>query len=148
MIIDEHNTPKSHKHLQGVDSINQRNTLADLMLKAPKLVPKQKEKWIKELRSGKHQQCKDAICQDLYTNSDGEEIVGYCCLGVYAYFCDTEPRTSVGILMHQALDDLFVGGFAAKKIQDGSDAQTLFTYMNDACDFTFEQIADVIEELC
>lgn len=131
------------------------------------MTPENKATWFKALRSGKFEQCTEAL------HADG----GYCCLGVAI-----EVLTDLGWEPCDAITDLKnlkqVGGFEGR-VYAGTipedianrlgfndivpwdvvlkfcpdvislDEWTwadLATYLNDTCQFTFSEIADVMEE--
>jgi hypothetical protein len=101
---------------------------------------KQAQKWANELRSGKYQQCKGEL----------ENInKKFCCLGVA---CKTFIPSNAQVLVHGIL----YGSFPDDQKQSpkwlinvDSDVMIKLGYrlsfLNDANDYTFDEIADLIE---
>ena len=122
-----------------------------------------KDKWLKELRSGKHKQVKGTLVEQL---PDG--TLGYCCLGVLVCKVlgeDIQPE--VRIELPDDDYDIFEGSASVyariNKIlgetweipADGhfpnrdifrADANSHLTTQNDDYDQSFAQIADQIEK--
>lgn len=100
----------------------------------PTITQEQKEQWVKSLRSGKYKQSQSC----LYHVADG----GFCCLGVLAdgvlgqnvkgpYIMSDQPKINK---LYEEIREL-VG-----------DKLHAFTNMNDLKDYSFEDIADYIEQ--
>jgi hypothetical protein len=110
-----------------------------------------KQKWIDALRSGEYQQGKKRLCTE-----DGR----YCCLGVLQMVADgvTEPYTqeSGGVLPSQEWTNAHpvefynnVGNpsrFPAFRIELDERYNVDVWELNDVYEFTFSQIADLIEK--
>lgn len=104
-------------------------------------------KWVAALRSGEYSQTKGML-------TDG---AGYCCLGVA---CELAFRAGVVGRGHEVYFDSFgtfnavlppsVRQWLGLALEDGEltgyeDGSDRLTDLNDGAEYTFEQIADVIE---
>lgn len=114
------------------------------------------KKWVEALRSGEYSQTKG----QLHVTEDSED--SYCCLGVACKLAveagvpvKTEEHTEDGVTIHayngngSLLPDeisawLGLAECDGTYLKDGDFASTL-AEDNDEHDFTFEQIAEVIE---
>lgn len=113
-----------------------------------------KAEWLKALRSGEYEQIAGILKgRDAKTGK-----VGYCCLGVLCDVVDPEgfEDEREGVFRHRSYDGL-PGEFVDLKA--GNDYKTIvipalpedqrdfyeLTELNDSGDFTFDQIADLIE---
>ena len=96
-----------------------------------------KDKWLKELRSGKHNQVQGTLCG---TTIDGE--VGYCCLGVlHKVVLGRKVRQEKYLAEGEGKKSHYSGLFKVvpyKVAQSGID-------MNDDNN-NFDEIADMIEK--
>lgn len=114
--------------------------------------PEVKKKWLDALRSGKYKQGKDQLKQE----QDGD--CAYCCLGV---LCDLFVKEMNISWDNQILKyDLFMptehvrewagvsfnSAFTVKTEIDGSMQDVRLDVLNDKHNYTFEQIADLIEK--
>lgn len=122
--------------------------------------PEIKALWLAALRSGGYKQTQGALCR---VNAEGER--SYCCLGVLTdlaekrgivqsardarnrmqYFDDNSVNREAGVLLPSVLEWSGVDdstGYLPRDV-DGYEA---LTGLNDEGNYTFEQIADVIEE--
>lgn len=127
--------------------------------------PEIKAQWIAALRSGEYTQTKGYLHR---TEADGDTPAGYCCLGV---LCDIAEKAEV--VTGEIIDSGYHGAPKRLRYYDG-DAQTLpgnvvewsgmrnenpavnvhtnvrvtfetLAALNDAHDYTFAQLADLIE---
>jgi len=89
------------------------------------------EKWIAELRSGKHEQIKGMLC-------DG---AGFCCLGIADSIVAGNEKSDWGTIPQ------YSEGVPKEIIGDNTLTAKL-TSMNDEGNKTFPEIADWIESSC
>lgn len=134
-----------------------------------------KAKWLAALRSGEYEQAQGYLGRTV-TNENGEQVMGYCCLGVLCQVAVAEgvilpPETigdergdmlaygsdevdlPVAVQQWAGLDNADPGVRTPEGARDahfyvGSEQpnRTTLASLNDADGFTFAQIADVIEE--
>jgi hypothetical protein len=104
--------------------------------------------WVEALRSGKYKQSTNRL-----QNLDG---VSYCCLGVA---CKVAEEQGVSVIKDQFFPEILEGG--SLDMQSGvkdffgivsnlghfkdKGTNKSLTYLNDQKNFTFEELADVIE---
>lgn len=96
------------------------------------------KKWCTALRSGKYKQTKGSL----------QDSEGYCCLGVAVdLFVPDYPKGSTGYL--QGALPSFAAPEWLQKISSEVEEKEDYslTYMNDKQGRTFNEIADVLEEL-
>jgi hypothetical protein len=97
-----------------------------------------KEKWVEALRSGKYKQGKGCL-------KKGDE---YCCLGV---LCDIVDPEYLGVNGHRSHLPYHILDKTGMETPDGRLNYNVHTFisligLNDGAEYTFDQIADVIEE--
>lgn len=95
-----------------------------------------KDKWVKALRSGDYDQGKGALCQVSHTGAE------YCCLGVL-YEVEHGPDK-----WEDNGDGFLHTHFGSRVVysQDPSMPACCLVTLNDSNGWTFEKIADWIEE--
>lgn len=95
-----------------------------------------KKLWVEALRSGKYKQGKHCLKTD-----DGR----YCCLGV---LCEVsgQPYDSDWLGVPNDIVEWADLDTWLPEVIDGSRGRTKLSHLNDASNFSFEQIADLIEE--
>lgn len=101
------------------------------------------QKWVNELRNGGHRQGKGQLAKADYDSSD--EIAGweYCCLGVAACKVFGFDPTEYG---HMGIIGGELAGEAEALGLDTEDQDQL-AILNDYYNLSFDQIADVIEQM-
>lgn len=114
-----------------------------------------KKEWCSALRSGKYKQCTGALKE-----KDGDEGVGYCCLGVLTslYGKKTKKRTDLGNDTYSFLTDKVAkwAGIDTSKCYESYDYEydpkvkvgkknRRLSSLNDK-GTSFKEIADLIEE--
>lgn len=96
------------------------------------------KKWVEALRSGKFHQTKECLYDDR----------GYCCLGVACHIMyegdDSKYEGSDGELPDEVRDWLGLDGNLGE-YHDGEEFYCDLVTLNDDRNYTFAQIADVIE---
>jgi hypothetical protein len=101
-----------------------------------------KEKWVEALRSGEYKQGTRYL-------KHGDE---YCCLGV---LCDTvdpdnamdwKDRRDLPVEMQHKVGLSATGIVTMHNGNDGNTYSSTLAYLNDWDEYTFEEIADVIEK--
>jgi hypothetical protein len=103
----------------------------------PKLLPKTKMQWVKELRSGKFKQINGVLL---------DEDRGYCCLGVcgISLGISIDDMDGKSFLSHDAFTKILVDPFSYSK----DNTQQAFSQLNDEYKLSFYDIATIIEEYC
>lgn len=128
--------------------------------------PEVKKLWVEALRSGKYEQTTGAL-----ESIDAQGNSSYCCLGVLCHLARERgivQRRVVGPSWDQTANyagaasvlpgivEEWAGvssyqhlpGFDAPRTDKyGDDANVTFMFLNDVKSYTFEQIADVVEQL-
>jgi hypothetical protein len=118
--------------------------------------PEIQKLWVGALRSGEYKQaqsvlrtesgmcCLGVLC-DLYKKTEGKgEWLGSSFLDPGDYESDTELTDSVGVWAGISQNNPAVPVVSTRYPLSGTSVKTLLSEMNDG-DFTFLQIADVIE---
>ena len=107
--------------------------------------PQIKQKWVDALRSGEYQQCRGYLRKE----------DGFCCLGV---LCDLYIKENNVEWQHNEVDDYFYENHSfipPSSVVEWSGIADSNPFVNDEIDtlgglndkgFTFNEIADVIEE--
>lgn len=116
-----------------------------------KLKPDVKARWLEALRSGEYQQGKDqlSVGEQHATEFSEARGVSYCCLGVLAKVCAMGCEMNLCTIpfgdFRQVIVDCGMG------MEDTEDAQKrvqdALATLNDSDEYSFLQIAEVIEEL-
>ncbi len=117
--------------------------------------PEIKKRWVEALRSGEYRQGTHALKQVVY-DATGEQYVKYCCLGV---LCDLHQKATALSLwrsdtqrgVQTYCDSLCylpcdVFAWAGLQSHDPMVEDSSLSCLNDAGGFTFDMIADKIEE--
>lgn len=100
---------------------------------------KDAQKWANALRSGKYKQ----------TRSTLQNIYGYCCLGVACkiFIPKNKQRIHNTFLVGDLPENQKFSPYWLQNIDDDINNKLFykFSIMNDTKDFTFDEIADIIE---
>ncbi len=107
------------------------------------ITKKQKEQWVVDLRSGRFIQGRSNLFSSRrYTDVHGS----FCCLGVLAtQFCSTERLESKYFQDEVGLEGL-LGPYDSDDVFAAVSLQRQLADLNDRKEFTFEEIADWIEQ--
>ncbi len=135
-----------------------------------KMVPEVKELWLNALRSGEYAQTKGYLCrtEPLVNKETGDTVipVGYCCLGVLVDLgvkagvqeAGTPSRDHMGYEDRGYQSDMpeivvlttqvakWAGLYGSGTLNKSVEGRSSLVGLNDDLGYTFEQIADVIEE--
>ena len=102
--------------------------------------PSVKTRWLRALRSDKYEQATNAL-------QDGEG--GYCCLGVLCDIVDPKGWNDDLVWTHkpkQESGEVQLPGSFRKHLEISEREQSTLMTMNDEDEYTFEEIADWIED--
>lgn len=103
-----------------------------------KLDEVKKNNWIKALRSDVYEQCEGELCS-LDDN--------YCCLGVFLEVNENLEKININNGIYYIDDDRrSYSALMPERIMP-SEIQGFFSDLNDNSDFTFKNIADVVEQV-
>lgn len=98
-------------------------------------------KWLRALRSGKYHQTQERL----------EDIHGYCCLGVACKVIIPKKKQEIGWdgLLGETPNEQKHAPNWLKEIDYDFAVKTgvALTDLNDDCNYTFEQIADVLDKV-
>ena len=99
-----------------------------------------KEKWVKALRSGKYVQGPDYL-RDCHNR--------FCCLGVLCDIIDVEWKSTksggYAVCINDESSSTYLPNKILEKIELSTEEQNYLAKLNDMDGFTFNQIADFIE---
>lgn len=104
-----------------------------------KMDPKVKKAWIKELRSGKHKQCKGKLKRTSKINGDS-----FCCLGILQEKVLKIPCSQKGTVLRN--DAIEKAGMSMRTEGDPHIGKYAASTWNDMKQKTFPEIADLIEK--
>jgi len=114
--------------------------------------------WVAALRSGDYVQAHNALSNDIDTSGDVGWVTGYCCLGVAcvvaqnASFQDVDfdnsypPKWVTDFFGFKLASNDVPLGYGDNDSDAGTDLYDYLALKNDARGWTFDQIADWVED--